>query len=254
MAVLSAWLLSLPLAWKIATPLIVLVATVIVSLWGGLSFQWGKKTIRLGYKGKGNNCMDCSRYVRITQTKVNREIATLENKKLKDKMNYVEHKLLGLKSIIFQSFSKAMHAKGAYSDGLTGLSLDMKESQECNLFEARLGEIMQIMKDEIRRSFKENGFHEISEVEFSVYINGQTKTLSHMINSYLAANYPRQMILTLDEVQDLFEILHRDMEDIIEYVYRNAKEVELDTEQKISVLENQYELTIDNFATEKQGK
>lgn len=247
------WLLSLPLLWKIVIPLLVLVSTVIIALWGGLTIQWGKKTIRLGTNRKGRSCMDCSRYVRITQTKVDRKICTIENKKLKDKMNYSEQRLLGLQSLIVQMYSQLVHSKGVSPGDLSGLPLDVKESQECNLFEARLGQLIHLIKDELRRSFKENGFHELSEIELSVYIQDQIKTILAMTDNYLGANYPRQMIISLDEVKDVLHSLRHDVRDAIEDTYRRAKEVEIESEHKITMLETEYETDITTFINAKQG-
>lgn len=238
---------SLPLVWKVIIPILILIALVLIAILGGMSIQWGSKTLlRLG-KGRRRSCMDCSRYVRITQTKTNQQISKIENKKLKDKMNYVEHKLLGLHNVIYRAFSKAVTDKGCSPTGVEGLRLDIKESQECNLFEARLTDVLRLMKDEIRRSFKENGFHELSTTEFNAYVKDQIEVLFTIFDQYMSANFPRQMILSLVDLKDVMSTLRSEIEDTIEEIYMRANELENDAERKILDIETDYETAIDNY-------
>lgn len=240
-SIIATW----PLWAQIISGLSILITSIIISIYGQAAIGWGKTKIGLGgsrskikYKQK-RDCMDCVTILRGKAAKINRKIHSIENKILKDKMNQAEQKIATFQRIVFTKYSKAVRDKGIGSED--------RQSKECNLYHARMAMALAIVKDELRRSFKENGFHELSETELNVYIRGQVEMIINIYQEYMVANYPRQMLVTMEEAQEVIHDLTAEIKDLFEELYRKAKEIEVDYNQDILELEQTYEHEVDEF-------
>lgn len=240
-SIIATW----PLWAQILSGFAILATCIIISIYGQAAIGWGKTKIGLGgakskikYKQK-RDCMDCLTILRGKAAKINRKIHSIENKILKDKMNHAEQKIVTIQRMIFTKYSKAVRDKDIGSED--------RESKECNLYHARMVIALGIIKDELRRSFKENGFHELSETELNVYIKDQTKMILGIYNEYMLANYPRQMVVSAEEAQEVIDDLAAEIREILDDLYRKAREIELDYNKDILQLEQVYEQDVDEF-------
>lgn len=111
------------------------------------------------------------------------------------------------------------------------------------------------MKDEIRRSFKENGFCELGETEFMLYVKNQSKNLiaalrNHIINLYPPDN--RGMLVSMEE------ILERIDQDVAKYesffleIYMEAKKFKNQDEEEMNEIDKKFEQEINDFTKNKQ--
>ena len=120
-----------------------IVAVVIVLLFTKPYIDIANKKICFG---KVRSCGDCIKLMRARQSAFEAAYSLKENSILKQQMIFVEHKLLEIQ-LITQS------------------------------------EIHFSVKDEIRRSMKENGFFDMNEADYYKYIVDRCETLQLMLNS-----------------------------------------------------------------------
>ncbi len=114
------WIITLPLFWQIALPVFTLIVILIIAIYGQLVFTWGKHKIGLGGKKK-RLCIDCSMLHRAESAKVNRKLLMIETTVMRDKMNFVEHKLLELRRSLYKEASNRFKDDGANDNDLASL-------------------------------------------------------------------------------------------------------------------------------------
>jgi hypothetical protein len=206
------WLATLPLTWQITLPILVIVAIVIIALYGKVWFTMGKKTFGIGKGGnRKRDCMECSKFHRAEAAKVNRKIVRIESSIMKSKMNYVEQKLLDIKRTIYTQFSKDL--KSAQTKGIESALRD---------FSTRIDLILEKgVQNEIRRSIKENGFHERSGKDLNEYIKEQHNVILDIIEEGLLLYYDNELIVSISEA------ISQDVAESVESIYRKSTEIEI---------------------------
>ena len=96
----------------------------------------------------------------------------------KGQMQFAEKKLQEILFFLIQSFSNDIRLLGKES------SNEIKVMESALYCEA-LKNGMLVAKNEIRRSFKENGFYDASGAAYTNYIKNQTHSLISIVRSYL---------------------------------------------------------------------
>lgn len=110
------------------------------------------------------------------------------------------------------------------------------------------------MKDEIRRSFKENGFHELGGNQFSQYVKNQSKNLIGILKNHIINLYPpntKKIIVSMDEILEYIDIKESSFEDFFFEIYTEAKKCKRQDEEAIQEIDKKFEEEINNFALEK---
>lgn len=226
-------IIALPLATQIILPVAVLVLLIGIARLGGVNIKWGGPSIRFGSRSK-RSCKDCMVLTFSKREEFEVKRHKLENSILKNQMNFAEHKIYSVVFALTQDYRDQLKEKR--EKGATDLE---KEQHDYLLYEEILKQGLAIAKDEIRRSFKENGFHELSGVEFQTYVKSKAKDLVNMARSYLVHRYPTtNMIIPVDDRIDRLDIAR--MEDICFDIYVNAKEVRNKVESEIKSLEQDF--------------
>jgi hypothetical protein len=225
-ALLAAWIGLQP--WvQVATIAFFFATIAVIAIWGSAKFKIGKRTFGFG---KGRTCKDCMilSFAKRDQFEVKRR--RLENQILKDQMNFAEHKLDSILFNLVQDYRNHLKEK-------RGDVIDYeKEDREAALYEEIVKHSLETVKDEIRRSFKENGFHEKGGLEFQMYVKNKAQDLVARARSYMAHRYPRSgMAISFEERFDRLDI--GKLEDLCFDVYVNAKEVRNNIEKEIKELE-----------------
>jgi len=224
-----SWLLTLPWGWQVGLAIIAMFLITIIAIYGKLWFSVGKNKIGIGGKKQKRSCMDCSKLHRAESTKVNRKIAKIETSATKGKMTYAEQKLLDLKRTLYKAFSTKLKGDGQ----------DYKELRDLN---ARLKLTLKVsVQNEIRRSFKENGFHERDGGTFTEYVEDQTGTILDILEEDMMLYYDNTLI------SNIIDETKTEISDTLYSVYNNAKIVEVDSITKIHKLESDYDDSIDEF-------
>lgn len=232
-AVVAAWLGLQP--WvHVAIAFLFFAMIAIITIWGGARVRVGKKYFGFG---KGRTCKDCMilTFAKREQFEIKRR--RLENQILKDQMNFAEHKLDSILFTLLQDYRNHLKEK-------RGDNIDYeKEHRETVLYEEIVRQSLEIIKDEIRRSFKENGFHEKGGVEFQNYVKNKSQDLLARGRGYMLHRYPSNgMTITVDERLDRLDV--GAMEDICFDIYVNAKDVRVALEKEIILLEGDFLNTI----------
>jgi len=110
------------------------------------------------------------------------------------------------------------------------------------------------MKDEIRRSFKENGFCEFSDSDFSQYVKNQSRNLlgvlkNHIINLYPSSN--RSLKVSMEDILDQIDENERDFISIFFDIYMEAKKCKKYEKEKCEEIDQKFTKEIENFIINK---
>jgi hypothetical protein len=245
-----------------------IIALVIIALRGKLFVQWGKdKVIGVGKGDKKEketkesnkedkdsigtvtetyiipSCSDCILLVLGMREKAQMAMDKVENHILKDQMNFCEQKLAELTSIILNEFTKVLDKK----------EVPVNESLRYEIFRSLLFEITDRIKSEIRRSFKENGFYEYVDGEFSNYINNrcdyiETISEQHYGNRYLAYS----SVLPSDLISKIFYENKDRIASIVREVYTTAKSVKSKASEDMDIEKQTFATEVKEFVKSRK--
>lgn len=212
------------------------------------------------------SCENCFQILQSKTSMMRTSIEKIENKILKSQMNYVEQRLVEILFIFVNNFSKVFKGKVdedevytfllflkdkfkndselvyKINEALEKLEID-KEIIQTKIYWSIIYESLEkIVKDEIRRSFKENGFHAFNDLEFSVYLKTRQKVIIQLVFQQIINLYPKAagMLLSQDEIICMSENLLPSINMIIDEMYINAKKIKSESEKEIQKIENQY--------------
>lgn len=128
--------------------------------------------------------------------------------------------------------------------------IEKNETLQYRMFWGLINDAVNIrMKDEIRRSFKENGFHELGGNEFSSYVKNQSKNLVSIIKNHIINLYPIGQSLSVSMESILDEIDKKDsvFEDIFFEIYTEAKTFKCQDDWSLDEIDKKFEEEILNF-------
>ena len=232
------WLIGLPLGIKcgaLAAFIIVIVAT---AIFGRIRVAWGKMSVDLGYNKKQRSCKDCAIILRARGVKTSRKVDKIERTNLKNKMNFAEQQLLILQRTLFIEYTKAMKANKPSHDD---------EEKEISSYHTKLKTAMSLLKDELRRAFKENGFHRLEKESFNKYVDDESQILFDTYSEYMLSSYPDGMIVRYDDLMSIADKFKDTMNEHFEAIIRKSKEIELKTIEDINNIEEEYETATNEF-------
>jgi hypothetical protein len=162
----------------------------IVSIGGNIGIDWKSQKFTFGSQRRvrSRSCGDC---VRIIISKCTVHFFNFNKNHtsiLRQQMVFAEHKIIEIEQIV----KSELHSR---------------------------------FKDEIRRSFKDNGFNNMNESDYANYIDERVETLSTLIN-----------------------FKNKKIDFIIKEIYDNAKSVKIRIEQEIKNEEDAFIKDIDKFS------
>lgn len=189
---------------------------------------------------KKRSCEDCLLIVNSEYEKYLDNKKVREDKILNYRMNYTEEKLVELENDITTLFEKRLDKEPGEKE--TYLEIESK------MFYGLFKEILSKVKQEIRRSCKENGFCELSELEFSNYINDKAKVLLSILIREFKNIYPAYGTLVpveyiIEDINSVADKFHKYVEDIFMY----AKQVIEENEKEAKAMKAQYQEWASNF-------
>jgi len=110
------------------------------------------------------------------------------------------------------------------------------------------------MKDEIRRSLKENGFDVLSGNDFSQYVKNQSKILIVMLKNHFINLYPpkdKRIIIQIEKILEFVDKKESKIEDIIFEIYIEAKKIKKQDVSAMEEIDKKFEEEIENFIKKK---
>lgn len=236
------WLATLPLWAQISLPIIAMVLLVVIALYGNMAIQWGRKKIGFGRGKRGRSCKDCVLLILAKKATHNSKVEIKQDTILRDQMNFVEQKMQEIMFMFIDSYNEQQKEKDPIMD-------PVEKNKQITLYAEAFKNALEDIKNEIRRSFKENGFHELTASEFREYVKDKTKTLISIAKNYFINRYPHEgMAIKLSE---RFERIDQPkIEDIVEEVFIKAKEIRINTDNEITALNEKFAEEMDNFIGE----
>jgi len=105
------------------------------------------------------------------------------------------------------------------------------------------------LKDEIRRSFKENGFEEMNDNDFSQYTKNQSKILISTLKNHFINLYPNSKTLKVSMEDVLFYINSQEskIEDIVFEIYIEAKRIKKKDIETFQEIDKRFTEEIESF-------
>jgi len=247
--------------------IIVVIAIVIIALKGRLMIKWGKTAIGIGTSSdsednkpnsgstgsipvppppctviieKKRSCSDCLRIIDNEKDKYNFNEKLREDKILNYRMNYTEEKLSEMENDITNLFEKRIDkSEGEEESYLT---------VESKMFYGLFKDVLSKVKKEIRRSCKENGFCELSGLEFSTFVNDKSKVVLSILTRELKNIYPAYGTLVpieaiISDIESKADVIHGYIDDIFVY----ATQVIKDYEKEKKEMEDKYQAWASDF-------
>lgn len=243
----------------IVTLILGIIGIIIIALRGKLGIKIGNKSFSLGSENSEEKSKKdspfptaivpqkhtCGDYVLLLmgeREKYELKIKKEGNQIMKIQMTFAEQKLIEIQTKISNSISGIIHQ--SIEEKVT----TVEESVQYKLVYGLLKDALFNIKDEIRRSFKENGFYGINGSEFSWYIKGRLQVISSMLIQYMRNIYPdRGGVLGLHEILKCIEKEATFLAGIINDIYSYAKEVRVECDERIKNIQIQFGEWVDNF-------
>lgn len=254
------YLKSLPSILSFALALIIILSIVIISLKGKLAAKVGKNEIDLGGGYMGDvpqdtqalfmppktgifhkrSCGDCVLILMSERERYEIESKKIVNKVLKTQMNFFEQKLTEIQSLLIDDFCDKLGA-------IPGASDDDKQIQY-KLFYGLMRDLLISVKDEIRRAYKENGFAELSDIEFSSYVKDKVKKIVSIATQHYQNLYPiKGTLLSTAVILGLIETNTPDIQQILFDSFAYAKEAVIESDKEADRIKDNFSKWIDNF-------
>lgn len=225
------------------TALVILLALVGIAVLGKVTIRTGNgvRFISLGGARK-RSCSDCVLLLLGKRERLEHRIELIESRVLKDQMNFAEQKLIEIQSIFLQMYRETLRTNSGDDPDLDVINVQYR------MYQGILGNALMATKDEVRRSFKENGFENIGGAEFSTYVKDRVATLISIGRDYVLNLYPYQgTLVSSDEIDTFIDKVKPQLEDVCFEVYIKGKEIKLANRERIKELEKEFADEIEEF-------
>jgi hypothetical protein len=240
-----------------------IIAIVIIALRGKLMVKWDKTAIGLGsgsdsnpppppatgiippppgtvYFEKKRSCADCLHIVMSEHEKYGFNKQLKADKILTYRMNYSEEKLMELENDLFSLFEKKL-------DKQTSVDIT-KTLIESKMFYGLLKEALYYVKKEIRKSYKEDGFCDLSDYDFDNYVNDKTKAVLSTLTRYLRNIYPAYgTSVSVDDIILDIESKNAIIHEYVRDIFTFAKQIIVEYEKEMEELKIKFQEWAFNF-------
>jgi hypothetical protein len=232
----------------------IVIASVVISLKGKALIKWGQVSIGLGEsrrvsKSSKRSCNDCIMLLFSKRETLQSEIDITQRAVLKQQMNLAEQRLIEVLVELCQTYRSTLSNKRDPK-----LPVDYnREDREFKIYEGALRQALNYVKDEVRRSFKENGFDVLPPNEFNDYIKNKVQLILGIATSYTDGKYPNEgMIIDRQEwIKYIQTIYIHKVELLITNLFVKAKDIEIDSSERIASLKLAFMHDINNILGKK---
>lgn len=186
-------------------------------------------------------CGDCILIIIAEREKYELNIHRFTNRVLKNQMNFVEQKLVEFQTMYINRFLDLLRIS---RDQLGENDYDM----QYRLFYGILRDSLVAVKDEFRRSFKENGFSSIDDAGFTDYVKEKNKNVLSILSQHIRNFYPaRSVIVSVESIIDSIERDASIMQEHMFGIYINARQIVNETEKEIEDTRKKFSTWVDDF-------
>ena len=162
-------------------------------------------------------------------------------------MNVAEQKLLAVKSLILSSYRDTLKERREGDPDID------EENKQYRLYQGVLGNALISVKDEVRRSFKENGFVDLSGTEYSLYVKDKVATLTAIGRDHVTDLYPYSgMTVTVEDRIKNLETIAPTLEDICFEMFQKAKDIEKDALRQLNKLNDEFKDELNDFVEDRR--
>jgi hypothetical protein len=201
---------------------------------------YGKKVvekIKETVKPKKLKCEVCIKMVLMKSIMIQTKMGYISNNVLKDQMNIVEQKISEMKTILINTYSEELNKSRLIEKNNQYL---YDETIQYKLYLGLINDALFLVKDELRRALKENGFHEKSGLEFSAYVKDKVKHIVYLIEQHMRNLYPMMgMIVSLEkELENINKNIYK-IEDILFELFSDAKSIKTGADLKLQACEGE---------------
>jgi len=192
---------------------------------------------------KSRTCGDCVLVLFGIREKYEYQARRIDTNLLRMQMTFAEQKIQEVIFFLSQSFNEDIKVYGE------GVEYDRKATQSALYCEALKNSMLSV-KDEIRRSIKENGFEDMSESEYAHYVKDKTHTMITIIRSYLNQHYVDndKMIVKLNDRFEKMDKYHIEKFESWAFdVFTNAKNIAIESANKKMKISKDLKNEIDSF-------
>jgi len=194
---------------------------------------------------KGRSCGDCIVILFSKETKHRAGRNNIMGHILEEQMLLASQKIDGLYLKLITNYREDIIMKRDADSVVDYIT----EEKEYSLYREMLSNAFDMVIKEIRRSMKENGFHDIDGKLFSEYVKNMSSHLADVAKMYIMDRYPEHMTVPLLDIMKKFSV--SSIEDIIFDIYINAKEIRNNAERAAIELDEKFVDEIDEFVKNK---
>jgi len=224
------------------------ILVIVLAVMGKVSLKFGKNIVTFG-RTKIRSCGDCILLVMSKRERYGSQKEFVLNSVLKEQMNFVEQKSMDVQGILLSSYREQM-CNFAPKD-----TSHSEFNKQYRLYQGLLINSFCAIKDEFRRSFKENGFEEMSGQEFSHYVKNKVTLVVSIGRDPLFNLYPYEgMIVTVEERTKWLDSKINILEDICFEIFVKAKEIKLEATKKVALLDREFSKEIDELISRKENQ
>lgn len=236
-----AWFLALSLPLQITLGVIGIIAVVIIAYFGRFNIVMGGPKISFG-RSRKRNCGDCVLMMLNKRERHESQRERISRNILKDQMNVAEQKLLLVQSILLASYRDELRKRRGSNPDFN------QENKEYRLYQGVLLNALMSVKDEIRRSFKENGFVDLKGTDFSLYVKDKVSTLTAIGRDHVLDLYPYNgMIIEIEDRLQHLESIGPKIEDLCFELFQKAKDIDKDALNQIDQLDKEFSDELNEF-------
>ena len=225
---------------------IVVILFIALAIMGKVNLKFGKNIITFGKVAK-RSCGDCILLIIGKRERLESQKNFILNRILKEQMNYAEQKILDVQSLFLTSYREMVCRKRKQE------STSQEENKQYRLYQGILSTALMAVKDELRRSFKENGFEHIGGVEFSNYVKNKVSTLISLAKDHINNLYPYEgMIVTIEDRMNNLTKFEDRLEDWCFDLFTKAKDISIESKKKAESLDKEFSKEIDEFIMHRE--
>lgn len=253
------YLSGLPVELSFALIILMVIGIVIIALRGHLKAKFDKKAIEIGPDNAPQNssetklpspapifqkrsCGDCILLLIGEREKFEIQIKQETNRILKSQMNFAEQKLLEIQNVVMRAVVEAIHKYAQKNQNA------IHEVIQYKLIYGLFREAMLNIKDEMRRSFKDNGFYEMGSSDFMSFVKDRTAIIHSILDQYVRNMFPDHSgIIGSQDIIYIFEAEKEFLSAVFKDIYFYAKSVKTETEDRVKNIKKDFKQWIDEF-------